>query len=170
MTVFKPHWLMLVRPLLIAFAGVVMLRFLREWLPDYSRFIDDAFLRAGLGYENISAAGIAVQLAIVALIFWPLIKALAVRATSRLELYDDQIVWRRGVFNRYVEEIEIAEIVGINLFESITGRIFRFSTVLIDTRGRDTLVMPMIGGGRTFADQALEAKRRLRRTVANSPA
>ena len=168
--VFKPHWIMLAKPLLIAFAGVVMLRFFRECLPDYSRFIDDAFLRAGLGYENISAAATAVQFAIVALIFWPLIKALVVRATSRLELYDDQIVWRRGVFSRFVEEIEIAEIVGVNLFESITGRMFGFSTVLIDTRGRDTLVVPMIGGGRTFADQALEAKRRLRRTVVNSPA
>lgn len=170
MTVFKPHWIMLAKPLLIAFAGVVVLRFLREGVPEYGRIIDDAFLRAGLGYENIPAAAAAVQFAIVALILSPLIKALAVRATSRLELYDDQIVWRRGVFNRYVEEIEIAEIVGINLFESITGRMFGFSTVLIDTRGRDTLVMPMIGGGRTFADQALEAKRRLRRTVANSPA
>ena len=54
--VFKPHWIMLVRPLLIAFAGVVMLRFLREGMPEYSRIIDDAFLRAGLGYENIPAA------------------------------------------------------------------------------------------------------------------
>ncbi len=168
--VFKPHWIMLAKPLLIAFAGVVMLRFFREWQPSYWRFIDDAFLRAGMGHENIPAALAAVQLGIVVLIFWPLIKALAVRATSRLELYDDQIVWRRGVFNRYVEEIEIAEIVGVNLFESITGRVFGFSTVLIDTRGRDTLVMPMIGGGRTFVDQALEAKRRLRRTVANFPA
>jgi uncharacterized membrane protein YdbT with pleckstrin-like domain len=167
---FKPHWIMLAKPLLIAFAGVVMLRIFREGLQDYSRFIYDAFLRAGLGYENISAALAAVQLGIVALIFWPLIKARAVRATWRFELCDEQIVWRHGVFNRYVEEIEIAEIVGVNLFESITGRIFGFSTVLIDTRGRDTLVMPMIGGGRTFANQALEAKRRLRRTVGNFPA
>ena len=86
--------------------------------------------------------------------------ALAVNATTTIEVDERQIVFRAGVFARQIRQVEIREIVGIDVLESMSGRVLGYGTVDVETRGYDRLVTHVIGGVRELAGFVLWLKRR----------
>ena len=64
--------------------------------------------------------------AIVWICGWPLIWALAVNATTIIEIDERQIVFSAGVFARQIRQVEIREMVGINVLESMSGRMLGY--------------------------------------------
>jgi uncharacterized membrane protein YdbT with pleckstrin-like domain len=91
---------------------------------------------------------------------WPLVWALAVNATTIIEVDERQIVFCAGVFARQIRQVEIREIVGISVLESMSGRVLGYGTIDVETRGYDRLVTHVIGRARELAGFVLWLKRR----------
>lgn len=148
---FKPHWVTLVPPFLIALIGVIIFKFGRDFMVsrEGAAFANDILrvLEPAIGPEAVAAS--------------PLLKAWIVRATTRLAVDDRQVRFGRGAIARVVTQVEIGEIVAVNVYQSVPGRILGYGTVDIETRGEDRLVMDTVGDPRGFAELVLDIKRRL---------
>jgi len=166
---FKPHWLTMVGPWLLALVGVAVFKFGRDFLASREGVqLANEFLRAVapvLGpngvktLENVAApAGVVLLFLIFGL---PLAWAWIRRSTTILAVDGRQIIWRRGVIARDITQVEIGEIVGVNVSQSLFGRLFGYGTVDVETRGEDRLVMELVGNARGFAGLVLDFKRRL---------
>lgn len=166
---FRPHWVTLLRPLLIALVGVVIYIFGHDFLASRQgvAFVNGIVraLEPAIGPRGVAALESYAEpgaIVILALLFGlPLLKAWIVRGTTCLAVDDRQILWRRGIIARDITQIEISEIVGVNVYESLLGRILGYGTVDIETRGEDRLVMNTVGGARSFAGLVLDIKHRL---------
>ena len=166
---FRPHWVTLVPPLSIALIGVIVFKFGRDFLVSHEgiAFANDLLraLEPAIGREAVAALEKYAEpgsILILALLFGsPLLKAWIVRATIRLAVDDRQILFRRGVIARDITQIEIGEIVGVNVYESVLGRLLGYGKVDIETRGEDRLVMDTVSNARGFAGLVLDIKHRL---------
>ncbi len=166
---FRAHWVTLLYPLLIALVGVAIFKFGRDFFVSRKGelFASDMLraLEPAIGAENVHALekyAEPASIVVLALLFGlPLAKAWIVRATTSLGVDGRQILYRRGVIARDITQIEIGEIVGVNVSESLLGRLLGFGTVDIETRGEDRLVMDLVGNARGFAGLVLDLKHRL---------
>ena len=163
---YRRHWVTLVQPMMIAAIGLGLLEISTEF---YHSAVGIGFIVAALR-EIGSAVGPVGQywawqglapLVICAIVWicgWPLIWALAVNATTIIEVDERQIVFCAGVFARQIRQVEIREIVGINVLESMSGRMLGYGTVDVETRGYDRLVTHMIGRARELSGFVLWLK------------
>ena len=166
---FKPHWVTLLLPFLIALIGVIIFEFAREFMVsrEGAAFANDILrvLEPAIGPEAVAALEKYAErgsILILALLFGsPLLKAWIVRATTRLAVDDRQVLFGRGAIARVVTQVEIGEIVAVNVYQSVLGRILGYGKVDIETRGEDRLVMDTVGDPRGFAELVLDIKRRL---------
>jgi uncharacterized membrane protein YdbT with pleckstrin-like domain len=165
---YRRHWVTLVQPIMIAAIGLGLLKISTEF---YQSAVGIGFIAAVL--RQIGSAvgpegqywawqGLAplVICAIVWICGWPLIWALAVNATTIIEIDERQIVFCAGVFARQIRQVEIREIVGINVLESMSGRMLGYGTIDVETRGYDRLVTHMIGAARELSGFVLWLKQR----------
>jgi hypothetical protein len=167
---FRLHWLMLVQPCVTALIGLALYKYGHDFAQSRAgaRDVDELLrdLEPALGpngLRNLRDWAEPASLLVVLLVFGsPLLWALAVRATTILRVDGPQILWQRGVFARRITQVEIGEIVGVNVDESLIGRIFGFGTVDVETRGEDRLFANFIENARGFAGLVLDAKRRAR--------
>jgi hypothetical protein len=131
---YRRHWVTLVQPMMIAAIGLGLLKISTEF---YHSAVGIGFIAAVL--RQIGSAvgpegqywawqGVAplVICAIVWISGWPLIWALAVNATTIIEIDERQIVFCAGVFARQIRQVEIREMVGINVLESMSGRMLGY--------------------------------------------
>ena len=131
---YRRHWVTLVQPMMIAAIGLGLLKISTEF---YHSAVGIGFIAAVL--RQIGSAvgpegqywawqGVAplVICAIVWICGWPLIWALAVNATTIIEIDERQIVFSAGVFARQIRQVEIREMVGINVLESMSGRMLGY--------------------------------------------
>ena len=165
---YRRHWVTLVQPAMVAAIGLGLLKISAEF---YHSAVGIRFIVAALR-EIGSAVGPVGQfwawqglapLVICAIVWtcgWPLVWALAVNATTIIEVDERQIVFRAGVFARQIRQVEIREIVGIDVLESMSGRVLGYGTVDVETRGYDRLMTQMIGGARELAGFVLWMKHR----------
>jgi hypothetical protein len=165
---YRRHWMTLVQPAMIAAIGLGLLKISAEF---YHSAAGIGFIAAVLRQIG-SAVGPVGQywawqglapLVICAIVWscgWPSVWALAINATTTIEVDERQIVFRAGVFARQIRQVEIREIVGINVLESMSGRVLGYGTVDVETRGCDRLMTQMIGGAREFAGFVLWLKHR----------
>ncbi len=167
---FTPHWLTLVRPGLLALAGLALYKLGHDFVESRAGAVEIGrllreFVEPALGAARIKQALEYAQpasIGVVAFVFGlPLLWALVVRATTILRVDGQQIIWQRGVFARDITQLEIGEVVGVNVYETFIGRILGFGTVDIETRGDDRLIANMIANARGFAGLVLDFKHRL---------
>jgi PH (Pleckstrin Homology) domain-containing protein len=166
---FRPHWGTLVPSILIALIGVIFFKLGRDFLVSRQgvAFANDMLraLEPAIGPEGVAALEEYAEpgsILILALLFGaPLLKAWVVRATTCLAVDDRQILFRRGIIARDITQVEIGEIVGVNVYESVLGRLLGYGRVDIETRGEDRLVMDAVGDARGFAGLVLDIKHRL---------
>ncbi len=166
---FKPHWVTLARPILLALLGLALYKFGRDFVESRAGMLEiDRLLREiepmiGVdGVKQLLKFAEPASMGAVVLVFGlPLFWALAVRAATILRVDGQQIIWQRGVFARDITQVEIGEVVGVNVYETFIGRILGFGTVDIETRGNDRLVAYMIANARGFAGLVLDFKHRL---------
>ena len=165
---YRRHWVTLVQPMMIAAIGLGLLKISTEFYHSAVgiRFVVAALREIGSAVGPVGQhwawQGLAplVICVIVWICGWPLVWALAVNATTIIEVDERQIVFCAGVFARQIRQVEIREIVGINVFESMTGRALGYGTIDMETRGCDRLVTHMIGAARELAGFVLWLKRR----------
>lgn len=167
---FRPHWVTLTRPCLIALLGLALYKFGRDFAESRTGAVEIDRLLREIAEPMLGADGVKTALkfaqpasiAAIAFIFGsPLLWALIVRATTILRVDNQQTIWRRGVFARDITQLEIGEVVGVNVYETFIGRILGYGTVDVETRGEDRLVAHLIANARGFAGLVLDFKHRL---------
>ena len=166
---FRRHWGTLVPSFLIALIGVIIFKFGRDFMVSREgvAFASDILrvLEPAIGPQAVAALEKYAEpgsILILALLFGaPLLKAWVLRATTCLAVDDRQVLFRRGTIARNITQVEIGEIVGVNVYQSVPGRILGYGTVDIETRGEDRLVMDAVGNPRGFARLVLDIKHRL---------
>ncbi len=145
------HWMYTVSALfnivfsLILSIGVIVgSLFVQPWLPE--------FLRVEIPVEaNWVDMVRAVHPTIKILAFLVLVMGLfkyahmmIVKATTEIAVTNRRLVYKRGLIARYVGEINIDRIEGVNVLQGVWGRIFNFGRVMVRGMGVGEVVLPPI--------------------------
>lgn len=81
-----------------------------------------------------------------------------VRATTEIAVTSSRIVYKRGVVARYVGEMSVDRIEGVNVIQSFIGRILNFGRVMVRGMGVGEVVLPTIEDPVTFRKAIEKAK------------
>lgn len=137
----RPNWVTLVGPLLLAPIGVAVFKYGRDFFTSREGVLlqNGVFgsIEPVIGPDGVKMPENSAEPAAIILLFLlfglPLIRALILRATTSLGVDSRQIIRRRGVIARDITRIEIGEIVGVNVSQSLARAALR----LWDRRCRD---------------------------------
>lgn len=67
-----------------------------------------------------------------------------IKATTEIAITNKRLVYKRGLVARYVGEMNIDRIEGVNVLQGIWGRIFNFGNIMVRGMGVGELVLPPI--------------------------
>lgn len=85
---------------------------------------------------------------------------MVVKATTEIAVTNSRLVYKRGLIARHVGEISIDRIEGVNVLQSITGRMFNYGRVMIRGMGVGEVTLPPIEDPIAFRRGIEEAKSR----------
>jgi len=81
-----------------------------------------------------------------------------IKATTEIAVTTSRIVYKRGIVARYVGEMSIDRIEGVNVLQSFLGRILNFGRVMVRGMGVGEVVLPAIEDPVTFRKAIEKAK------------
>lgn len=81
-----------------------------------------------------------------------------IRATTEIAITNNRLVFKKGLVARQVGEISVDRIEGVNVLQSILGRIFNYGRLAIRGMGVGEVVLPPIADPITFR-KAIERAR-----------
>lgn len=67
-----------------------------------------------------------------------------IRATTEIAITNKRLVYKRGLVARYVGEMNIDRIEGVNVLQGIMGRIFNYGRVMVRGMGVGEVILPPI--------------------------
>ena len=67
-----------------------------------------------------------------------------IKLTTEIAITNKRLVYKRGLIARYVGEMNIDRIEGVNVLQSVWGRIFNFGRVMVRGMGVGEVVLPSI--------------------------
>ena len=67
-----------------------------------------------------------------------------IKATTEIAITNRRLVYKRGLVARYVGEMNIDRIEGVNVLQGVWGRIFNFGRVMVRGMGVGEVVLPNI--------------------------
>lgn len=67
-----------------------------------------------------------------------------IRATTEIAVTSNRVIYKRGLVARYVGEISIDRIEGINVMQTVLGRMFNFGSIVIRGMGVGEVFLPPI--------------------------
>jgi uncharacterized membrane protein YdbT with pleckstrin-like domain len=67
-----------------------------------------------------------------------------VKATTEIAVTNKRLVYKRGLVARYVGEMNIDRIEGVNVLQGVWGRIFNYGRVMVRGMGVGEVVLPSI--------------------------
>ncbi len=67
-----------------------------------------------------------------------------VKATTEIAITNKRLVYKRGLVARYVGEMNIDRIEGVNVLQGVWGRIFNFGRIMVRGMGVGEVVLPPI--------------------------
>lgn len=67
-----------------------------------------------------------------------------IKATTEIAITNKRLIYKRGLIARYVGEINIDRIEGVNVLQGVWGRIFNFGRVMVRGMGVGEVVLPSI--------------------------
>lgn len=85
---------------------------------------------------------------------------MVVKATTEIAITNSRLVYKRGLVARQVGEISIDRIEGVNVLQSIFGRLFGYGRLAIRGMGVGEVILPPIDDPITFR-QSIEKARSL---------
>lgn len=65
-----------------------------------------------------------------------------VKATTEIAITNSRLIYKRGLVARYVGEMSIDRIEGVNVLQSILGRLFNYGRVMVRGMGVGEVVLP----------------------------
>ncbi len=83
---------------------------------------------------------------------------MVIKATTEIAITSSRIIFKRGLIARQVGEINIDRIEGVNILQSLWGRVFNFGRIAIRGMGIGEVVLPPIEDPLAFR-QAIEKAR-----------
>ncbi len=75
---------------------------------------------------------------------WTFANMMIVKATTEIAVTNNRLVYKRGLVARHVGEVSINRIEGVNVLQSILGRIFDYGRLAIRGTGVGEIVLPPI--------------------------
>ncbi len=67
-----------------------------------------------------------------------------IKATTEIAITNRRLIYKRGLIARYVGEMNIDRIEGVNVLQGVWGRIFNFGRVMVRGMGVGEVVLPPI--------------------------
>ena len=67
-----------------------------------------------------------------------------IKATTEIAITNRRLVYKRGLIARYVGEMNIDRIEGVNVLQGVWGRIFNYGRVMVRGMGVGEVVLPPI--------------------------
>lgn len=67
-----------------------------------------------------------------------------IKATTEIAITNKRLIYKRGLIARYVGEMNIDRIEGVNVLQGVWGRIFNFGRVMVRGMGVGEVVLPSI--------------------------
>ena len=83
---------------------------------------------------------------------------MVIKATTEIAVTNNRLVYKRGLVARQVGEISIDRIEGVNILQTILGRLFNFGRVAVRGMGVGEVILPPIEDPIAFR-QAIERAR-----------
>lgn len=83
---------------------------------------------------------------------------MVIKVTTEIAITNTRLVYKRGLVARQVGEISIDRIEGVNVLQSILGRLFNYGRVMIRGMGVGEVVLPPIEDPISFRRAIEEAK------------
>lgn len=83
-----------------------------------------------------------------------------VRATTEIAITNKRLVYKRGLVARYVGEMNIDRIEGVNVLQGVLGRIFGYGRVMVRGMGVGEVVLPPIAEPIKFRKAIERARQR----------
>ena len=80
------------------------------------------------------------------------------KATTEIAVTSNRLVFKRGLIARQVGEINIDRIEGVNVLQSVLGRIFNYGRIMVRGMGVGEVTLPTIEDPITFR-RAIEKAR-----------
>lgn len=85
---------------------------------------------------------------------------MVVKVTTEIAITNTRLIYKRGLIARQVGEISIDRIEGVNVLQSVFGRIFNFGRVMVRGMGVGEVILPPIEDPISFRRGIEEAKLR----------
>lgn len=85
-------------------------------------------------------------------------RMMVIRATTEIAITNERLIYKRGLVARYVGEMSIDRIEGVNVLQSVLGRIFNYGRVMVRGMGVGEVVLPPLQDPVTFR-KAIEKAR-----------
>lgn len=67
-----------------------------------------------------------------------------IKATTEIAVTNKRLVYKRGLIARYVGEINVDRIEGVNVLQGVLGRIFNYGRIMVRGMGIGEIVLPSI--------------------------
>ncbi len=83
---------------------------------------------------------------------------MVVKATTEIAVTSNRLIFKRGLIARQVGEINIDRIEGVNVLQSIMGRIFNYGRIMVRGMGVGEVVLPPIEDPIAFRKAIEKAK------------
>jgi uncharacterized membrane protein YdbT with pleckstrin-like domain len=87
-------------------------------------------------------------------------RMMVVQATTEIAVTNSRIIYKRGLIARYIGEINIDRIEGVNILQSVWGRILNYGRLAVRGMGIGEVILPPIANPILFR-QAIEKARSL---------
>ena len=86
------------------------------------------------------------------------VRLMVIRASTEIAVTNHRIIYKRGLVGRYVGEISIDRIEGINILQSVPGRMWGYGRVLVRGMGVGEVTLPPIANPVAFRKAIEKAK------------
>jgi hypothetical protein len=75
---------------------------------------------------------------------------MVVRATTEIAVTTSRLIYKRGLVARYVGEMSIDRIEGVNVLQSILGRLLGYGRIMVRGMGVGEVILPPLANPITF--------------------
>lgn len=117
--------------------------------------IYDGFARS---YPRLVTYGWVVAIFFVWLVAMSFVRVYIRYCTTELRVFADRVQWRFGFIRRDVMTAAIEEVIGVQLVQTVLGRILGYGRLIINTRGDDQIIASMIGDAPTASQEIMALK------------
>lgn len=158
----KFHWMYTVSAFMSIFWGLIGAILIM--VGAYLVYTQLKFMPAGTGFfESIKIIHPGIRAFSFLFFILGLVKfaqMMVIKVTTEIAITNTRLIYKRGLIARQVGEISIDRIEGVNVLQSVFGRIFNFGRVMVRGMGVGEVILPPIEDPISFRRGIEEAKTR----------